>query len=66
MQSCAKRDNRDILNKSVKVNSRLLPLATHFPPKLKTRTGEGGGLVVSNWIFLISPIPGLNQDYLRM
>ena len=51
MQSCAKRDNRDILNKSVKVNSRLLPLATHFPTKKKTRTGEGGGLVVSNWIF---------------
>ena len=52
MQPCAKRDNRDILNKSVKVNGRLLPLATHFfPPKLKTQTGEGEGLVVSNWIF---------------
>lgn len=47
VQSCAKRDNRDILNKSVKVNGRLLPLAT-FPPKLETQTREGGGLVVSN------------------
>lgn len=31
VRSCVKRDNRDILNKSVKVNGRLLPLATHFP-----------------------------------